>query len=282
MPSEIPVASVRLFDSVTMAWRSPLPSSPISASAGSSTSSRTRLACGPLRRPNVSASRVSRVDTPTASRSTANTVTPTGVSASTTKKSAFDPEVMNAFSPVTTQPESVRLALVLSEVMSLPRPPSVSAYDARSPSAVAGQHPLAQAVRAVQFDDLAALEDGDHRNGEARAAGADLLEHAERVLHRRAATAVAGRQRHRVPAACGGLRDEVGGIEVLGVEVVGEHRMSSRHSTALQSMRGVKRPCEAPVRPSPARLRASGTGCRFTGAPARAGGSLTPAPDEDT
>jgi hypothetical protein len=35
IPNEIPAASVRLFDSVTMAWRSPLPSTPIKASPGS-------------------------------------------------------------------------------------------------------------------------------------------------------------------------------------------------------------------------------------------------------
>ena len=55
-----------------------------------------------------------------------------------------------------------------------------------------------------------------------RAAGADLLEHAERVLHRRAASAVAGRQRHRVPAARGGLGDQVDRVHVLGVDVVGD------------------------------------------------------------
>lgn len=135
MPSEMPAARVRLLDSVTMAWRRPLASTPISASAGSSTSSSTRLTCGPLRRLNVSASRVSRVDTPGVSRSTARVDTPTSVSASATKKSAFEPEVMNAFSPLTTQPEPVRWAFVSSEVMSLPRPPSVRAYEARRPAA---------------------------------------------------------------------------------------------------------------------------------------------------
>ena len=41
-----------------MAWRRPLPSLPMSSSAGSSTSLRTRLTCGPLRSPNVSAARL--------------------------------------------------------------------------------------------------------------------------------------------------------------------------------------------------------------------------------
>jgi hypothetical protein len=46
--------------------------------------------------------------------------------------------VMNAFSPLMTHPESVRPALVSRERMSLPRPPSVRAYDARSPWAYRG------------------------------------------------------------------------------------------------------------------------------------------------
>jgi len=48
-----------------------LPSLPMSSSAGSSTSLRTRLTCGPLRSPNVSAARVWRVATPAATNSTA-------------------------------------------------------------------------------------------------------------------------------------------------------------------------------------------------------------------
>ena len=94
----------------------------------------------------------------------------------------------------------------------------------RGPQAggVAGQDAFAQAVRPVQLDDLAALEDRDHRDGEAGAARADLLEHRQRVFHRRAATAVAGGQRHRVPAVFGGLRDQVDRVEVRGVDVVGD------------------------------------------------------------
>ena len=67
------------------------------------------------------------MDTPGVSRGTANVVTPASVSASTTNRSAAEPEVMNAFSPFSAQPSPSRRALVSSVRMSLPWAVSVSA-----------------------------------------------------------------------------------------------------------------------------------------------------------
>ncbi len=67
------------------------------------------------------------MDTPGVSAGTAKVVTPTSVSASTTKRSAAEPEVMNAFSPFSDQPSALRRALVSRLRMSLPWAVSVSA-----------------------------------------------------------------------------------------------------------------------------------------------------------